>query len=80
MPLEIVLRGGLNKPCSRPKRLSEKHASACAGREPRGPGQRPGGEADVRCALRSSARLRRSPRSAGAGGVKGGPQAERSGP
>ena len=42
-------------------------------REPRGPGQRPGGKADVDSRRFASARLRRSPGSAEAGGVKGGP-------
>jgi len=42
-------------------------------REPRGPGQRPGGKADVDSRRFASARLRRSPGSAEAGGVKDGP-------
>jgi hypothetical protein len=42
-------------------------------REPRGPGQRPGVQADVDSSRFASARLRRSPGSAQAGGVKGGP-------
>jgi hypothetical protein len=41
--------------------------------EPRGPGQRPGVEADVDSLRFASARLRRSPGSAQAGGVKDGP-------
>jgi len=47
--------------------------SARTGRKPRGPGQRPGVEADVNASRFASARLRRSPGSAKAGGVKGGP-------
>jgi hypothetical protein len=48
-------------------------SAARTGREPRGPGQRPGVEADVDSSRFASARLRRSPGSAKAGGVKGGP-------
>jgi hypothetical protein len=46
-------------------------------REPRGPGQRPGVQADVDSRRFASARLRRSPGSANAGGVKGGPAGPR---
>ena len=42
-------------------------------REPRGPGQSPGAQADVDSRRFASARLRRSPGSAQAGGVKDGP-------
>jgi hypothetical protein len=58
-----------------PKMLECKHGRYLArtGREPRGPGQRPGVEADVDSSRVASARLRRSPGSAEAGGVKGGP-------
>lgn len=53
--------------------MQARTISARTGREPRGPGQRPGVEADVDSSRFASARLRRSPGSAEAGGVKGGP-------
>ena len=53
--------------------LECKHDICSDRRRARGPGQRPGAEADVDSRRFASARLRRSPGSAEAGGVKGGP-------
>ena len=54
--------------------MSQGGENICSDRrEPRGPGQRPGAEADVDSRRLASARLRRSPGSAEAGGVKDGP-------
>ena len=54
--------------------MSQCNEDICSDRsEPRGPGQRPGAQADVDSSRFASARLRRSPGSAEAGGVKGGP-------